>query len=310
MIKEGFFYVRNPMNIHQVSKIVLSPDIVDCIVFWTKNPIPMLGRLDELTEYKYYFQFTLTGYGKDIEKNLPDKKKDLIPAFRELSDKIGRKRVIWRYDPIIFNDRYTHDYHVSAFEQIADALKGYTDKCVISFVDIYRKNKKNMEQLGAVADEAPELVTFAEKLHKISSDNDMKLATCAEMIELSGVGIEHNSCIDKKVIEEITGYELDVKKDPVQRAECRCVASVEMGSYNTCGNGCKYCYANFNQDSVIENMKKYDPMSPILCDSIDTVNDKITERKVKSLRKKGSGNEGQVLKQLSLFDMVEKGRMN
>ena len=141
-IKEGFLYVRNPMNAHQISRIDLSPEVVDCIVFWTKNPIPMLPRLPELDAYKYYFQFTLTGYGKDMETNLPDKKGQLIPAFQELAGKIGKKRVIWRYDPIVFTKKYTPDYHIRAFTQIAEALDGCTEKCVISFVDIYAKNRK------------------------------------------------------------------------------------------------------------------------------------------------------------------------
>ena len=100
-IREGFFLVRNPMNFYQVSRVPLTPDVVDCIVFWTKNPIPMLDKLDELKEYQYYFQFTLTGYGHDIEAGLPDKKEALIPAFQRLSDMIGPERVIWRYDPIV-----------------------------------------------------------------------------------------------------------------------------------------------------------------------------------------------------------------
>jgi len=103
-VKEGFLIVRNPMN-NQPRRILLSPNIVDCIVFWTKNPIPMIPQLDKLKDYCYYFQFTLTGYGKDIERNLPDKKKDLIPAFQRLSEKLGPERVIWRYDPILINER-------------------------------------------------------------------------------------------------------------------------------------------------------------------------------------------------------------
>ena len=147
-IKERFVYVRNPMNEHQISKIDLSPDVVDCIVFWTKNPEPMITRLDELSKYNYYFQFTLTGYGKDIECNVPHKKEKMIPIFRELSRKIGKQKVIWRYDPIFFTKKYTPEYHLKAFEQIAMALKGYTEKCVISFVDVYAKNKRNMKLLG------------------------------------------------------------------------------------------------------------------------------------------------------------------
>ena len=106
-IKERFVYVRNPMNEHQISKIDLSPDVVDCIVFWTKNPEPMITRLDELSKYNYYFQFTLTGYGKDIECNVPHKRDKMIPIFQELSRKIGKQKVIWRYDPILFTKKYS-----------------------------------------------------------------------------------------------------------------------------------------------------------------------------------------------------------
>ena len=115
-IKEGFLYVRNPFNPHQISRIDLSSQVVDCIVFWTKNPANMLARLDELQAYKYYFQFTLTGYGRDIEPNLPDKRNELIATFQKLSEKIGKEKVIWRYDPILINERYTVEYHLNAFE--------------------------------------------------------------------------------------------------------------------------------------------------------------------------------------------------
>lgn len=129
-IKQGYVYVRSPMNAHQISKIILSPEVVDCIVFWTKNPQPMLSRLHELAAYPFYFQFTLTGFGNDIEHHVPHKKKCMIPIFQELSRKIGKERVIWRYDPIIFTDKYTPEYHLKAFEQIAKELHGYTSKCV------------------------------------------------------------------------------------------------------------------------------------------------------------------------------------
>ena len=127
-IKEGYCLVRNPLNPRQVSRIDLSPDVVDCIVFWTKNPVPMMERLGELESYKYYFQFTLTGYGKDVESNLPDKKEVLIPAFKRLAEQIGPERVVWRYDPILFSPRYTPEYHLKAFAQIAEALNGYAQR--------------------------------------------------------------------------------------------------------------------------------------------------------------------------------------
>ena len=283
-IKEGYVYSRNPMNAHQISRIPLNPDVVDCIVFWTKNPIPIIPKLDELKDYNYYFQFTLTGYGRDIEANLPDKKKDLIPAFQQLSEKIGSERVIWRYDPIAINERYTAEYHIKAFGQIAEALNGRTEKCVISFVDFYQKIQKNMQALN-IQDASPETMTdVAKKMYEIATANGMVLATCAEKIDLAAIGIEHNACIDQGVIERICGGKLKVKKDPSQRSECKCVESRDIGTYNTCRNGCRYCYANFSPKTVKESMAKYDPNSPILCDTInEDGGDIIKEAKAKSL---------------------------
>jgi len=282
-VREGFVYVRNPMNVHQVSKINISPDVVDCIVFWTKNPEPMMRYLDELDTYNYYFQFTLTGYAKDIERNVPDKKEKMIPIFQKLSTRIGSEKVVWRYDPIIFNKKYTPEYHLKAFEKIASALKGYTTKCVISFVDEYAKNKKNMELLESYELDDDALKEFAKKLSAIAKKNGMVIGSCAENIDLSECGIEHNCCIDKTMIENIIGCRLKVEKDKNQRKECGCVESVEIGTYNTCKNGCRYCYANYSEESVLRNCNKYSYSSPILCGQVSE-DDKITERKVKSLR--------------------------
>ena len=282
-IKEGFVYVRNPMNIHQVSRIDISPEVVDCIVFWTKNPEPMLERLDELSAYKYYFQFTLTGYGKDIECNVPHKKEKMIPIFQRLSEKIGNNKVIWRYDPILFTKTYTSEYHLKAFEQIAGALRGYTNKCVISFADFYAKNKKNMEAIGAYEAEESSLLDFAKRINEIAKMNGMTVSSCAEKIDLSRCGIEHNCCIDKKLIEDIIDCKIKVGKDKNQRAECGCIESVEIGTYNTCQNGCSYCYANESQERVRTVCSKYDLNSPLLC-GVLTDQDKVSERKVISLK--------------------------
>ncbi len=282
-IKEGFLYVRNPMNFHQISRINLSPEVVDCIVFWTKNPEPMMERLEELKDYRYYFQFTLTGYGRDIEPNVPHKKEKMIPTFKQLSDKLGDKRVIWRYDPIIFTNTYTREYHVKAFKQIAEALNGYTRKCVISFVDAYAKNRRNMNALHAYELKEEELKSFAKQLSEIAHDNGMEIAACAEYMNLSDCGIVRNCCIDKNLIEEIIGYKIKAGKDKNQREECGCIESVEIGSYDTCRNGCKYCYANCGQEFVHRNCLQYDANSPLLCGGV-LEGDRVTERKVRSLR--------------------------
>lgn len=289
-IKEGFVYTRNPMSPRQISRIDLSPEVIDCIVFWTKNPEPMLGRLSELSAYKYYFQFTLTGYGTDIESNVPHKKERMIPVFKELSEKIGADKVIWRYDPVIFTKVYTPEYHLRAFEQIAGELAGYTNKCVISFLDMYAKIAKNMAKIEAYEPDEARLKAFATKISRIARANGMSIASCAESIDLRECGIEHNSCIDKGLIEKLIGCRLKVNKDKNQRAECGCVESVDIGTYSTCMNGCKYCYANYSMENTAKNFKSYDPGAPILC-GVVTEDDKITERKMKSLK------EGQ----LSLF---------
>ena len=252
----------------------------------------MIERLDELNKYNYYFQFTLTGYAKDIEMNLPNKKTSMIPIFQELSRKIGKQKVIWRYDPIFFSERYTVDYHLKAFESIAKALNGYTEKCVISFVDIYPKNKKNMNKIAMYDLDEEALKNFAKKLWRIADENHMEIGSCAEKIDLGECGIVHNSCIDKELIEKIIGCRLKAKKDKNQRTECGCIESVEIGAYNTCKNGCVYCYANYSPKSVETNSAKHDPMSPLLCGHIEA-EDKINIRKVGSLRES----------QLSIFDV-------
>lgn len=290
-LKAGFLYVRNPMNPHHISKIDLSPELVDCIVFWTKNPEPMLTRLDELKNYSFYFQFTLTGYGTDIESNVPHKRDKMIPIFQDLSTKIGSNRMIWRYDPILFTTKYTPEYHIKAFRQIAESLNGFTSRCVISFVDTYAKNKKNLNALQLSPLGTNDLKQFALEIGKIALENNMHIATCAEQIDLCECGITHSCCIDQKHVEEILVYKMNIGKDKNQRTECGCIESIDIGTYNTCKNGCKYCYANYSVESVIENWKKYDANSPLLCGTIKE-SDKITERKVKSLK----------ISQLSLLD--------
>lgn len=271
-VRAGYLVTRNPMNADQLLRIKLDPNIVDCIVFWTKNPIPMIPRLDELRNYCYYFQFTLTGYGRDIERNLPDKKEKLIPAFQTLSRKIGKEKVIWRYDPILINDHYTMEYHKSAVKQIAETLNGYTEKCVFSFVDGYARNSKALQSLGVREMTSVQMQEIAVYIRDVAAANGMAAATCAEKIDLDSLGIKHNACIDKALIERLTGGKIrDTKKntkDSGQRAECMCMLSKEVGTANTCSNGCVYCYANYSTDSVKKSVSRYDPMSPILCDRI------------------------------------------
>lgn len=280
-IKEGYVLARNPMNAHQVSRISLNPEVVDGIVFWTKNPLPMLDKLSLLKDYMYYFQFTLNGYEQDVEAGVPPKNKFIVPAFQRLSDMLGPERVIWRYDPILLNNKYTFNYHVQRFAELAKQLAPYTKKCIISFLDMYAKTERNMQGLAVQPWSLEQMDAMAKALAEIAHSYGLELATCAEGIELEKYGIKHAHCIDGVLFERLLGCPMKVGKDKNQRLECGCVESVDIGAYNTCRNGCRYCYANFNTAMVQKNRQQYHPDSALLLGEVGE-EDKITERKMHS----------------------------
>lgn len=282
-LKEEYVLVRNPMNIHQIGKISLAPEVVDGIVFWTKNPIPMLDRLSELDKYNYYFQFTLNAYGKDVEPNIPSKNDVIIPAFQQLSKIIGRERIIWRYDPIFFNEYYTMEYHCKYFRMLAERLGPYTEKCTVSFLDLYRNTARNTKPLNIQPETREQQIEIMQRFLKIADEYGLYIDTCAEEIDLEKFGIAHAHCIDKKRFEQIGKYKLSVEKDPNQRPECGCIASIDIGTYNTCKNGCLYCYANYSHNTVVKNAQLHNPLSPLLFGEVGP-DDTIKERKVKSCK--------------------------
>jgi len=279
-IKEGFVLVRNPMNFRQVSQVNLSPDVVDCIVFWTKNPQPMINRLSQLAGYNYYFQFTLTPYDNTIETNVPDKK-CLIKTFQELSARIGRDKVIWRYDPILLTNKFDVKHHVKWFEFLANELNGHTKKCVVSFIDMYKKTERNLKGIDLVPMSEELMKEVAHHLSLISKRYNLQLEACCEDIDLTQYGIEPGKCIDDELISKIIGKKLDIKKDPNQRLNCGCVQSIDIGAYNTCQHRCLYCYANFNNALVDKNVRLHSTKSPLLYGSLEE-EDKVRIRKVSS----------------------------
>ena len=283
-LKAGFAEVINPFNTRQVSRIPLTPEVVDCIVFWTKNPAPMLARLDELKDYKYYFQFTLTGYGPDTEPGIKDKR-EVLATFKELSGRIGKEKVIWRYDPIFLNDKYNTEWHQNCFDKLAAELAPYTSRVVISFLDLYKKTERNTKPLS-ITPLTPELMDkIAAGLAATARRYGLEIQSCSEEIDLDKIGITHGACIDKKVIEQVMGWEIDIKKDPTQRAVCGCMQSIDIGHYNTCKHLCRYCYANFNEKMVHACAKSYDPAATTLGGRL-TGGEKITERKMTPLKRK------------------------
>lgn len=281
-LKERFLYVKNPMNSHQISRIDLSPKQVELIVFWTKNPEPMLNRLHELGEIPCIIQFTLTGYGRDIEPGVPDKR-TLIEVFKKTARQVGGDCMVWRYDPIFVNDRYSMEYHLHAFEEIARSLHGYTQKAVISFLDMYGKTVRNMRgiQIKDLADQ--KMFEMSKRLSRIADTYGLRIEACGEKTDLSSAGICPGSCIDPVMMEQILHSPIRHRKDKNQRKECGCLESVEVGTYDTCLCGCRYCYANDSKAAIERQRAWYDVHSPLLCGRVD-MKDRITDRKTRLIR--------------------------
>ncbi len=278
----GFVLVRNPMHPHQVSRVALTRDVVDGFVFWTKDPAPMLGRLDLLRDYPFYVQFTLTGYGRDVEPGLPGKGETLVPTFARLAERIGPERVIWRYDPIFLSQTYTADVHLHRFEQLARRLAPHTRRCTISFLDFYRGTERRMAGLDLLPFPAEAQAELAGRLAEIAHGYGLAIATCAEAMDLSACGIGHAHCIDGELLARIGGIPLAASPDKNQRPACGCAESIDIGAYNTCRNGCRYCYANYTPAAIAANAARHDPRSPLLIGEVDA-GDRVTERKMASL---------------------------
>ena len=277
-IREGYVLVRNPYYPSQVTKYNLSPNVVDCLAFCTKNPEPMLKHLDKLNIYKQYWFVTITPYGKDIEPVVPDKEK-VIESFKKLSNHIGADSIGWRYDPIFINNEFDVEKHIECFENMARKLKGYTHNCTISFLDLYEKVKRNAPDLRPPIKE--EQIKIAKEFAKIGKENDMTIHSCCEKIYLSEYGLKCNGCMSREIIEDSIKSKLEPPKRKNLRQECNCLMGNDIGAYNTCGHLCKYCYANADKNLVIENMKKHNENSPFLIGN-NEIEDKITIAKQKS----------------------------
>ena len=282
-IREEFVLVRNPFNSQQVSRVSLSPDNVDCIVFWTKDPAGFLGRLEELDRrgFHYYFLFTLTPYGKDIETDLPDKD-ELVSTFIKLSGMIGKEKVIWRYDPVVITDRLDRAYHEQEFRSLAQKLAPYTNRCVISFLDFYAKTKRNMKDVNAIESDEASMRGLAANFAGTCRENGLQLQTCAENIDMTDIGVPPGKCIDDERIAAILGRNISIPRAPGQRTTCKCASSVDIGAYNSCPHHCLYCYANYSVEQVRSNTALHDPNSPFLIGR-ECNGDRISEKRQEPL---------------------------
>lgn len=288
-LKVGYSAWTNPFN---GVKSYIAYDNTRVIVFWSKNPKPLLaegGCLDYLAEkgINSYIQYTLNDYvAEKLERGVPALH-ERIDTFKRLVDKLGFGKVIWRFDPMILTDQIGCDDLLAKIEKIGDQLNGYTEKLVFSYADIrtYRKVQANLEKnaVNYREFEQEDMLYIAENLARLNSRWGFALATCGEKIDIDQFGILHNKCIDDdlmikyfsddqklmdflgvEIVNEGDLFNPGVKiikhkdnKDKGQRQLCGCIVSKDIGEYNTCPHLCEYCYANASKDVAVRNWQQH-----------------------------------------------------
>lgn len=275
-LHDGYVDVRNPYNEHQISRILLTEEMVDGILFCTKDPRAMLPRLQEIP-FPYLFHITLTGYHQDIEPGVKDKR-GILQAIRQLSEMIGKERVILRYDPILLTKRYAVDYHERAFEALCRQLDGYVTTYIISFVDFYKNTRKHAATLGLTAMREEQMRAVGERIGRIAQHYGVKVQTCAEEIDLRAYGIDKGACIEREDLKRRLGKTIALPIGKGVRPQCECLPTVDIGDYNACPHYCAYCYANYDERRIQQNIRRHDPYSSLLLGHL-SAEDKITIRK-------------------------------
>ena len=264
-VKAGFVDVRNPFNQKLVSRIYFSD--VDLIMFCSKNPLPMINKLDIL-KVPVLFHVTITSYGKDVEPNIPDKRL-IIEGVKKLSLVLGIDNVVVRYDPIFLSDKYNVDYHIKAFDKLCKNLNGYVNKIIVSFMDEYKNVRNNKNILKYRAFTREDYKKIGEAFSKSAMDNGMSVQTCFEDEDLTQYGFVKGECLSHELAYILTGKKF--KSSNVRKEKkCECVQMVDIGDYNSCMHMCKYCYANYDEKMVSSNFERHDDNSSLLIGTIQS----------------------------------------
>lgn len=279
-LEDGFVDVRNPFNAHQISRIPLTANNVDAVLFCTKNPLPMLPRLDEIP-FPFLFHVTLTPYHHDVEPNVLDKRA-ICAGIRQLAKQIGKERVVLRYDPVLLSDRYSVDYHIRAFAKLIETLHDSCDRVIISFVDLYKNTRANQHKIQMKQLTENDMIAIAKGFAPIGAKYQLPIQTCAEKIDLSPHGIENGACVSQTMMEQLLRRPYEPSQGKAVR-DCACLPTVDIGDYNACAHLCRYCYANYDEAQVKTRMKTHDPCSSVLLGHL-TKEDQITIRKEKEHR--------------------------
>ena len=260
--EEQYVLVRNPIYPDKIMRYEISPDKVDCVAFCSKDYSKILPRFEEITKnFNVYCYYTITGYGRDVEPRVPTIVNS-IKTLIALSSLVGKNRVAWRYDPILFTEKYTIKHHIEMFELLMSALHPYIDRCVFSFVEMYKKLQRNMPEIIPMTDEDKDLI--AKNIGEIARKYDITVQTCGNNGDYSKYGIHSSGCMTLNILGKANNIQFKKMKHKGSREGCHCVTTCDIGAYDTCLNGCKYCYANNDMTKVIENFQMHDPNSPLL----------------------------------------------
>ena len=279
-VREGFCLVGSPFDARHYSRVSLVPRDAELLVFWTKNPLPLMPYLDELDArgYAYYFTFTLTPYGRDVEPGFPEEAARL-DAFARLSQRLGPDRVDWRYDPILLDGAHPPAWHEEQFGRLLAHLVPLTTRCIVSFADPYRHLG------GRVAPAPPEdMRLLAAALSRAAAPCGLPLFTCGEQMDLSDLGVQHAACVDPQKAARILGCPVDATRDKGQRPACHCAGSVDIGAYSTCPGGCAYCYATHSRSLALKRYQAHDPALPALTGPLPP-GARVTNRAMRSVRR-------------------------
>ncbi|MGL5435482.1 MAG: DUF1848 domain-containing protein [Lachnospiraceae bacterium] len=266
-LEDGYVYSRNPLFQNKITKYELSPDKVDALIFCSKNYTPILPHIGEVLEkYNIFCHYTITAYGKDVEPQVPPID-NAMDTLIQLSNIVGKEKLAWRYDPVLLTDKYTIETHLETFEYMTEKISGYVSSCIFSFVEMYKKLATNMPELIPLTD--ADKNELAQGLGAIAAKYHMPIQTCGTNGDYTLHGIKASGCITSDILEQSNGCKF--KKNTSHkgmREGCHCIPSRDIGAYDTCLNGCKYCYAVKNQDAVNRNYKLHDKNSPLLIGQI------------------------------------------
>lgn len=280
---EGYVLSRNPLFPNKVTRYELTPDQVDCVVFCSKNYRPILPRLHEITDrFHTYFYYTITAYGKDVEPGVPSIRES-IETLEALSRQVGRQRVAWRYDPILLTKTYSVKRHIETFEKMARVLSPYIDRCIFSFVEMYKKVEYNMPELIMLTRRDREVL--AREFGAIAGKYGIHIQICGTDEDFTRYGIHRSGCMTLDILGKANGISFRNLKHRGMRRGCHCMESRDIGAYDTCMNGCKYCYANKDPQKAFENYRYHDPASPLLLGQVKP-EDTIVQGAQKSFRSK------------------------